>query len=303
MRSRFQSEEEKDKFGKIPEVPSHLRAGGGGTVRTGVTEAEQRVLEAGEDPALAGGIVGLPTEEEMIFTDPDDIAASEKAIEGLFGVIKKDWQESHTVAKQLSLSEGKPLLILFTNTPGPRSGGSPASAGLERELLARPDFSEWAGEHFVRLRLDFNVKDRNAADRDKQALALKKERYLESLKSRYKVKGFPTIMVIATDGSVVMNERGYRAGTDEYVWGLLRTAAINSAERQRVFEERLVKDGYRRWTGKNDLRLLARLAAYDEGELLLIGANGERYRTKESHLSKKDRAWIAEQKAKRAEKR
>jgi thioredoxin-related protein len=299
--SKLKPGEEEDKFGKIPKVPAHLRAGGNATVK--VEPAEERTVAAGVDPASLsteqGGIAGLPSESDMIFTNPDDAEASEAAIEGLFSVQKKDWLSSHTVAKNLALVESKPLLILFTDTPSSQSGGSPAAARLESELLARNDFADWAGEKFVRLKLDFNVKDRRSADTAKQTLAVKKENYLLSLKKRYKVGGFPAIIVVAADGSVVQNVRGYRTGTSEYVWGLLKTAAVISESKQKKFEDRVLKKGYRRWQGKNKQKILAKLVSYREGDLVLVAPNGVRYRTHEKNVSAEDREWIQQQKEKR----
>lgn len=291
-----------DDFGKVPKVPQQFQPGGA-TVK--IQPAEERVVAAGVDPAslsaAEGGIAGLPSESDLIFTNPDDAEASEAAIEGLFGVQEKDWLVSHTVAKNLALVESKPLMILFTDTPSAQSGGSPAAARLESELLARNDFSDWAGEKFVRLKLDYNVKDRRSADSSKQTSAVRKEKYLLSLKKRYKVGGFPAIIVVAADGSVIQRVRGYRSGTSEYVWGLLRTAAVLSESRQKEFEDRLVKKGYRRWQGKNQQKILAKLVSYQSGDLVLIAPNGVRYRTNEKNISAEDRQWIADRKEQRSQ--
>ena len=288
--------------GGIPEIPSHLR-GGGAASRVGKDAPPDRVIDAGVDPASLsaseGGVVGLPLEQDIMFLDPDDFEGSEAAMKTLFVGKKEDWFVSHTLAKNEALNESKPLLIVFTDTPSAQSGGSPASASLERELLARHDFSDWAGEHFVRLKLDFNVKDRKSADSSKQSLALKKEKYLESLKKRYKVKGFPTVLVISTDGSLIQNVRGYRSGNSEHVWGLLKTAVVLNDKRQESFEEKLSQKGYRHWQGQNKKRILARLSSYRDGELTLIAPNGRRFQTQESSLSADDREWIEQEKEKR----
>ena len=256
-----------------------------------------------DDPAslteAQGGVAGLPAEADLVFTDPDNPDASEDLISGLFSVKKKDWFSSHSVAKTTALNESKPLLIVFTDSPSAESGGSPASARLESELLARLDFSDWAAEHFIRLKLDFNVKGRKSADSKKQSLALKKEKYLASLKKRYKVSGFPAILVVSTDGTVIQKVRGYSPGNYEYTWGLLKTAVVINEERQEKFERKLAKKGYRRWQGKNKNKILARLASYKEGEITLIAPNGRRYQTNEKNLSADDLLWITEQKEKR----
>ena len=294
---------EDDNFGKLPEVPSHLRAGGAASVK--ITPADDRVVAIGVDPASLtldqGGVAGLTPESELIFTDPDNVEASEAAIEGLFGDEKIDWYQSHTVAKNRALLESKPLLIVFTDTPSGNSPGSPAAARLEAELLARLDFAEWAKKNVIRLKLDSNVKDRRSADPSKQSLALRKAKYLETLRKQYKVGGFPAIIVVAADGTVVQHVRGYKKGAADYTWGLLKQGVFLSDDRQKKFEARLEKRGYRRWAGKNDQTIFARLAKYQKGELLLIAPNGARFLTKESNLSKDDRSWIETQKEKRAQ--
>ena len=212
-----------DSFGDVPEVPAFLR-GGEGTAT--VKPTSETVVAAGVDPASLtleqGGIAGLTAEEDLIITDPDDIEASERALAGLFSVAKKDWQESHTIAKRLSLSQSKPLLIVFTDLPTAKRGGSPAAASLEKELLANKEFAEWAGKHFVRLKLDYNVKDRNSTDPSKLELALKKEKYLKTLRKRYRVGGLPVMLVVANDGSVIQHIRAIKLELAVYihvVWG------------------------------------------------------------------------------------
>ena len=301
--SKLKPGEKDDDFGKIPEIPSHLRSGGTANVR--IDPAPSREVAAGVDPAslslAQGGAIGLTPESDLIFTDPDDVEASEAAIEGLFGEEKKEWYVSHTVAKNRALLESKPLLILFTDLPSAEDGGSPSAARLQKELLARKDFSDWARENVVRLKLDFNIKDRKSADSRKLSLALRKAKYLESLKQQYRVGGFPAMILVAADGSVVQQVRGYRSGGADHAWGLLKTGMVLNNKRQEKFEAKLKKKGYRRWTGRNEQKILARLAKYENGKLLLIAPNGVRHVTKESNLSKEDRSWIEELKAKRAQ--
>jgi hypothetical protein len=108
--------------------------------------------------------------------------------------------------------------------------------------------------------------------------------------------------VVAPDGSVVQRERGY-AGNPDFTWGLLRTGVKIARERQQELEKRLLKKGYRFWKGENDQKMLARLLDYQDGELLLVGPNGNRYRTTEANLSSKDRKWLMEEKEKSEKRR
>lgn len=281
------------------QIPRHLRGGAAQeSVKIEPAEAD-RIVDAGVDPASIGldqgGVAGLPSEADLIFTDPDNVKASEAAIEKLYKVQKKDWFVSHSIAKNQALIESKPLLMVFTNT----NGSSPAAAKLEKELLARIDFADWAKEHFVRLRLDYNVKGTKSADMKVLSDALEKRKYLNSLKKRYKVSGFPSMIVVAADGSVTQHVRGYDGGNYEFTWGLLKTAVANSKEKQDELERKLLRKGYRRWQGKNELKILAKLASYKEGELLLIAPNGVRYQTHIKNLSPADRQWLEDEQARR----
>ena len=299
--SKLKPGKKEDDFGKIPEIPSHLRAGGeAATVK--ITPTEDRVVALGVDPASLtieqGGVAGLTPESDLIFTDPDDVEGSEAAIQGLFKDEEKDWYQSHTVAKNRALLESKPLLIVFTDTAAGQGGSGPV-ARLERELLARNDFADWARKNVIRLKLDFNQKDRHSADPAKQSVALEKEKYLKSLRKRYKVGGFPAMIMVAADGTVVQHVRGFQKGAGEFTWGLLKQGVVISDERQRKFEAKLEKKGYRRWTGQNDQTIFARLAKYRDGELLLFAPNGNRFITNEDNLSKSDKNWLESQKSKR----
>ena len=278
-------------------IPDALLPGGRGEVT--ITPAESRTVGAGQDPAKVSGILGLPAQEDILFLDPDNYEESEEALSGLVGIQKKDWLASHSIARNFSMVDGKPLLIFFTDSPSSTHTGSVTAVGLERELFARTDFSDWASERVVRLKLDYGVKVKDL-DADKQNEALRKKKFLESLKKRYKVSGLPVVLVLAPDGTEVQRIRGYLPGNYEHTWGLLRTAEVAAQERHESFESTLKKKGYRRWTGKNDRRILARLASYKDGKILLIGPNGKRHQTTEANLSREDRKWIAEAKEKSA---
>lgn len=287
----FGGGEEEEGF-SYDDIPNELKAGGGSSGDG--TPIVEGVVGVGVDPAST--LAGLPSEDELVWTNPDDVESSEISVRGLLREQRKDWLLSHSRAKEFSMIDGKPLLILFTDLPGPGSGGSPSAARLERELISRADFSEWASEHFIRLKLDYNVKNTNSADSEKQQLALQQKKFLASLKERYKVTGFPVMMVVAPDGSVVKRIRGY-SGNTEFVWGLLRTAAEISGKKQFDLETKLLKKGYRFWTGQNEVKTLARLVSYDEGTLTLVGPHGNYIRTAAKNLSAEDRRWLAEAKA------
>ncbi|MDP0492562.1 MAG: hypothetical protein Q7Q71_16065 [Verrucomicrobiota bacterium JB023] len=300
MMSKITPDGAEEEGSATPSIPPQLRSGSGNDE---LEELESVEVAAGSDPALLSssqtGITGLPTEDEIEFLDPDDLEGSAALLEELTRGKREVWMSSFTQARRLSVAEGKPLLLWFTDTPGERRVGSPSSMQLERELFARKEFGEWAEENLLRLKLDFNVENRNSVEPTKKTLAIRQEKYLESLKDRFNVRGFPSLIVLGSDGSSATHIRGYRSGDSEYIWGRLRTAVQVASKRQQKYEAKLARKGYRHWTGENDVSLFARLASYQKGELVLVGPDGARYKTKESSLSAEDRAWIEAEKAKR----
>jgi len=63
--------------------------------------------------------------------------------------------------------------------------------------------------------------------------------------------------------------------------------------------KKLEKQGYRRWHDKQDRTLVARLISYHKGEMIMVEPDGNRFRTKETSLSREDQDWIAAEKKKR----
>ena len=91
-------------------------------------------------------------------------------------------------------------------------------------------------------------------------------------------------------------DTGYKRGQADFVWGLIKQAAAVNSNQYQEWRKNLESKGYRKWEGSNGREVFAKLATYSKGDLILIEPGGERYKTKESQLSKKDQKWIAEQK-------
>ncbi len=256
-------------------------------------------------PLAAGGgaprqPVELTPESDIIFTDPDNPDAELPELSAVLASTPKrrgPWDESETIARRRAGREGKPLLIWFTD-----SKASPMCKALNQELFSLPEFSEWADEKLVRLRVDSNfsasdyVRDRDISLDEKYTREVDARRYITKLKKQYKVLGQPTLIMVHPDGSVIGRYRGYRRGQAEYTWGLLKqgeTIFRNSHEKWRAG---LGKKGYREWSDRNGRKVFAKLTNYSEGNLILIEPDGTRCKTGERKLSDADQQWIAEQK-------
>jgi protein disulfide-isomerase len=114
--------------------------------------------------------------------------------------VEAEWLTDFEAAKRLSAETGRPILALFTGSDWCRY-----CMKLEKEVLAREAFKEYAAEHLVLFLADF--------PRSKpQAPALRRQN--RQLASAYGVKGFPTVLLLDKDGKKPADV-GYRSGGAE----------------------------------------------------------------------------------------
>ncbi len=251
-------------------------------------------------PIIAGGNVpgkgppGLTAEKDIVYTDPDNPEAGIPELSTSLAAPRRGpWEESETIARQRSVREGKPLLIWFTD-----SQTSPMCRALSEELFATTEFGGWATENLVRLKIDANVvvadPDLDLIARDNRAFDI--SHYVKAITKRYKVMGYPALIMLSPNGEVVGSYRGYKRGEAELLWGKLKHAQAVSIEADKGWRAGLEKKGYREWQDRRERKIFARLISYSDGTLTFIEPDGGRSRTQETNLSDKDRQWIADQK-------
>jgi thioredoxin-related protein len=252
-------------------------------------------------PVTAGGNAGsqatplaFTPQEDIVYTDPDNPDAGIPELADLLSSAKRGpWEQSETIAKRISMREGKPLLIWFTD-----SASSPMCKAVSQELFSTNDFGKWATEKLVRLRVDAEIKiddpDLDLGSSEDRRVALKN--YNADLKKRYKIMGYPSLVMLNPSGEVIGRYRGYKRGEADFLWGQLKHSEAVSAESYKGWRAGLEKKGYREWQDRRGRKIFAKLTSYSKGTLTFIEPDGTRSRTQEETLSDTDRAWIAEQK-------
>ena len=239
-------------------------------------------------------VLNLTPQEDIVYTDPDNPDASLPELADLLSQAKRGpWEESETIAKQRSAREGKPLLIWFTD-----SESSPMCKSLYQELFSVNDFGNWATEKLIRLKVDAFVK---VTDPDMSLGSAEDRRvrvmtYNAEIKKRYKVLGFPSMVMVSPNGEVVGRYRGYKRGDSEFLWGQMKHAEAVSSTATQSWRKELEKKGYREWQDRKERKVFARLVTYSKGTLSLVEPDGTRSRTTEDKLCDADRSWIADQK-------
>lgn len=110
------------------------------------------------------------------------------------------WETNFESALEKAKKAKKKLFVNFTG-----SDWCGWCVRLDREVFSKADFVEYADNNFVCVKLDFpKAKPLTEAEKKQnQALAI-----------QYKVTGFPTILVLDTDKSVLM-QTGYQFGGSE----------------------------------------------------------------------------------------
>jgi thioredoxin-related protein len=267
-------------------IPPEMRA-------RATTEDSTRVTPGGnlQNPKS----IQLTPLEDLVFTGDAQSAEDVAELTKILASANSDpaWETSEAVARVRSVREGKPLLIWFTN-----SAKSPLCKVLERELFTDPQFEAWADEHLVRLKVDAVFVSRGTTmsfdEADEKAYAVKTQ--AEALKKRYRVLGFPALVVLKPGGETLGHIRGYNSGDAPLVWGRLKHMASIASQSYRQWRADLETKGYREWKNPAGRAIFAKLAHYHDGTVVLIDPEGTRFRTHESKLSQADQDWIAEQK-------
>lgn len=285
------SEEEKP-FGASG-IPPHLRASGG--------QDGSAIAPGGNRPALPVNFQITP-DEDLIFTDPDNPDAIIPELSTLLAEqssSREPWEKSDTIARQRAMRENKAMMIWFTD-----SGRSPMCKALEEELFSTPEFNTWAADNVVRLRVDANFatlgRDDNLSLDESETLRVDVKNYVDSMRKRYRVLGNPSVVILDAEGQVLTRYRGYRRGESGVLFGKIRHSETIAARNNAVWRKKMEDRGYREWhDARGRVTIFARLANYHKGSLILIEPDGNQVRTRDSHLSATDKAWIAEEKRKR----
>jgi thioredoxin-related protein len=107
------------------------------------------------------------------------------------------WQTDLPAAQAQAKKEGKKIVMDFTG-----SDWCPWCIKLHKEVFSTPEFTEYAKKNLVLVIVDFPRSKEQSAE-------LKKAN--QALQVKYKIEGYPTVIVLNSDGKKV-GELGYEAG-------------------------------------------------------------------------------------------
>ena len=147
---------------------------------------------------LAGAAAVLTGMTVSVYAAPPETAAV--PAETAAAPKKAVWLENYSEALKLAEKEKKPVLVNFTG-----SDWCIWCIRLPDQVLSQPAFQNYAAGNLILLKVDFPRKSSQTAAQRKANNALSE---------KYGVRGFPTILLLNSDGAVI-GKTGYRRGGAE----------------------------------------------------------------------------------------
>lgn len=112
---------------------------------------------------------------------------------------EEGWLTDLSKAQAQAKSEKKLVLMEFTG-----SDWCPPCKALHKNVLATPEFKEYAGKNLVLVEFDFPRSKEQTAE-------LKKAN--KKMSEQFKIEGYPTVIVLSSDGKELKKKVGYSGQT------------------------------------------------------------------------------------------
>ncbi len=192
---------------------------------------------------------------------------------------KSLWHRSPLAARKAAVAEDKPLLLFFAQLPNPQC----LTAQLNDDLFILPEFNEFASAKLALTKLQYPVGLPNKYTWPEEKLAA-----LKKFQDYFKVRGFPTVVMIDKTGRELERIKGYRRVTDpgsgqvysaaQVLLDRLKEAVSRHEERRRYRTERIDKltaQGYRQWTSRKGSSMMGKLVKATPESIVLADENGQ----------------------------
>lgn len=114
-----------------------------------------------------------------------------------------EWLTDLEVAKEKAKAENKTVLVDFTG-----SDWCSWCIKLDREVFSKNEFQEYAADELVLVEIDFPKR---------KSLSDEQMNKNKALMKKYGIRGFPTILLIASNGEIVGKTGYQRGGASKYV--------------------------------------------------------------------------------------
>lgn len=107
------------------------------------------------------------------------------------------------IAQSQSKINNKPILLIFSG-----SDWCSWCVKLDSEVFSQPEFKEWAAGNVITMIADFPARKELPPDTVLQN---------EQLKNQYNITGFPTVLLLDSDGNLLGRTGYQRGGAANYI--------------------------------------------------------------------------------------
>lgn len=184
------------------------------------------------------------------------------------------WEINPHFAFDRAQREQKPLLLLFTGA------WNTQAMALSEEVFSTKSFNEFVKEHLVICYLSY---PRNITDAPPT---------LRRLKEKFKVRGYPNVLLFNPNGEVERGVRGYRSGRPVDYFNQLVAACQPVLESIKVQKAQLVSGGYRDWSNYLGKLIFARFVEHDATHVVLQDASGQKWTVPINDLAPDDQKMV-----------
>lgn len=108
------------------------------------------------------------------------------------------WSTDYEASLKKASAEKKPILLEFTG-----SDWCPPCKKQAQDVFEQPTFASFAKDNFVAVKLDFpRMKEQSAEEKTRN----------NELAKKYRVQGFPTVILLSSEGNELARTVGYSGG-------------------------------------------------------------------------------------------
>ncbi|MCB1233894.1 MAG: thioredoxin family protein [Verrucomicrobiae bacterium] len=184
------------------------------------------------------------------------------------------WEISPHVAFAQAQRQQRPLFLLFTGSWNAKC------LALSEQVFTTKSFNQYVKDNAIVCYINY---PRNITDAIPAARAIKE---------KFKVMGYPTLLIFDPDGNVDQEIRGYNTDKPVEYFNRLKYAAWPLLERIAARKRQLRARGYRDWTNTEGRTFFGRFVDRDDQVATLLGADGRAWPVEIAKLGEADRALV-----------
>ncbi len=184
------------------------------------------------------------------------------------------WEINPHFAFDRAQREQKPLMLLFTGT------WNAQAMALSQEVFSTKSFNEYVKENLVICYLSYPRNITDAPDA------------LRRIKEKFKVRGYPNVLLFHPNGEVFRGIRGYRTGRPVDYFNQLVAACQPVLDSIQTHKATLVASGFRDWSNYLGKMIFAKFVERDATQVVLVDASGQRWTVPINDLAPDDQRLV-----------